>query len=290
MKKINLFDSINITFMLILCLVTLYPLWYILILSFNDGNDAMLGGIYWIPREFTLDNYKLVFSDSIILNSLLITVLRTLLSTLATLFFTAMTSYAWSKTELIGRNLFLSMGTITLFFSGGLIPTFLVIRSLGLYNNFLVYIIPTLFAFFNFIIFQAFFKEIPSALEESAKIDGANHFTIFIRIILPLSKPVLATIALFHGVWAWNDFFMGSIYIKDAGLEPIATYLYRVIAGSTGANMANDATGIGSSMMGITSTSVQLATMVVTTTPIIIVYPFLQKYFVKGLMIGSVKG
>ena len=291
-NKISLFDLINITFMLILCALIVYPIWYILILSFNDGNDAMLGGIYFWPRIFTLDNYSLVFSDLVIIHAFAISILRTFISTIATLFFTAMTAYAWSKKELIGRNIFLNMGILTMFFSGGLIPHFLLIRSLGLYNNFFVFVIPALFNFFNFIIFQTFFRELPLSLEESAKIDGAGYFVIFTKLILPLSKPVLATIMLFHGVYSWNDFFMGSVYIKDSALEPIATYLYRVIAGVTGANMADaEASSVVAevSARGITSRSVQLATMVVGIVPIILIYPFLQKYFVKGFLIGSVK-
>ncbi|MEM9424009.1 MAG: carbohydrate ABC transporter permease, partial [Spirochaetota bacterium] len=265
-------------------------IWYICVLSFNDGGDALKGGIYWWPRAFTTQNFGVVFADSAILRSFLISIMRTVISTIATVLFTAMTAYAWSKPRLIGRKLFLALGLITMFFNGGLIPTFLVISSLGLYNNFLVFIIPTLFNFFNLIIFQAFFRELPDSLEEAAMIDGANELRIFWTIILPLSKPVLATISLFHGVFSWNDFFMGSIYIKDSGLEPIATYLYRVIAGSSGVNAANMASGISIQTGNVTSMSVQLATMVVATVPVVMVYPFLQKYFVKGLLIGGVKG
>ena len=258
---------------LFLCVLILFPIWYIIILSFNDGNDAMLGGIYFWPRVFTLDNYKLIFSNNRILTSFKITILRTVISTTLTVLFTAMTAYSWSRKELIGRNFYLNMGLVTMFFSGGLIPLFLLIRSLGMYNNFLVFIIPTLFSFFNLIIFQSFFRELPLALEESAKIDGASYFKIFRKIILPLSKPVIATIALFHGVYSWNDFFMGAIYIKDSSLEPIATYLYRVIAGASGANMAANSSSAAGDLItaskGITSSSVQLATMVVATAPII---------------------
>ena len=288
----QLFDLGNSVFMLLLCFITIYPIWYVLVLSFNDGGDALRGGIYWWPRVFTLSNYRIIFANPQILQSFEITIYRTLASTVATVLFTAMTAYAWSKPYLIGRKLFLALGLVTLFFNGGLIPTFLLISGLGMYNNFLVFIIPTLFNFFNLIIFQAFFRELPPSLEEAASIDGANEMRIFCQIILPLSQPVLATIALFHGVWSWNDFFMGAIYIKDASLEPIATYLYRVVAGSMGANMANMAANIGAGVRtaSVTSSSVQLATMIVATAPVVMVYPFLQKYFAKGLLIGSIKG
>jgi len=205
----KVFDIFNVTLMLIICFLTLYPVWYIIVYSFNEGKDAMLGGIYFWPRKFTLDNYKIVFSNSDITTAFMVTVARTVITTTLHVFFTAMVAYAFLKKELMGRKIYMAMGTITLFFGGGLIPYFLLIKSLGLYNTFWVYVIPGMFNFYNLIIFQAFFRELPIELEESAKIDGANDFIIFTRIILPLSTPVLATIALFVGVYNWNDYFMG---------------------------------------------------------------------------------
>lgn len=169
-----------------------------------------------------------------------------------------------------------------------MIPTYLLIRDLGLLDSFWVYIIPAMFSFFDLIIFMAFFRELPDALEEAAKIDGANDFSIFCRIVLPVSMPVVATIALFHGVYQWNDYFTGMIYINNTDLQPIQTYLYRVVAQSSSNQMMSAAPGIVA--QSVTSQSIKLATMVVTTLPIVLVYPFLQKYFVKGLMIGSIKG
>ncbi len=176
-----------------------------------------------------------------------------------------------------------------MFFGGGLIRYFITLKNLGLYDNFLVYIIPGLFSFYNMIIFMSFFRDMPAGLEESAKLDGANDLLIFVRIILPLSMPVLATIALFNGVYHWNDYFMGVMYINKAELQPIQTYLYRVVA-SASASKAVVAMPAGMTANQVSSTSVRLATMVVTTLPIVCVYPFLQKYFVKGFMIGSIKG
>ena len=181
------------------------------------------------------------------------------------------------------------MGTITMFFSGGLIPYFLLIRDLNLLENFWVYIIPALFSFFDLIIFMTFFREIPDGLEEAARIDGANDWSIFLRIVLPVSMPVIATIALFHGVYQWNDYFTGMIFINNEGLQPIQTYLYRVVAQSSSSQMMVAVQGSAATKT-VTSQSIKLATMVVTTLPIIFVYPFLQRYFVKGMMIGSIKG
>ncbi|WP_039765832.1 carbohydrate ABC transporter permease, partial [Caldicellulosiruptor sp. F32] len=178
----KIFNVVNVTLMLIICFLTLYPVWYIIVYSFNEGKDAMLGGIYFWPRKFTLDNYKTVFSNSDITTAFMVTVARTVITTTLHVFFTAMVAYAFLRKELMGRKIYMAMGTITLFFGGGLIPYFLLIKSLGLYNTFWVYVIPGMFNFYNLIIFQAFFRELPIELEESAKIDGANDFVIFTRI------------------------------------------------------------------------------------------------------------
>jgi putative aldouronate transport system permease protein len=200
-----------------------------------------------------------------------------------------MVSYALSRKTLMGKKFYLIIGTITMFFGGGLIPYFITLKNLKLYNTFLVYIIPALFNFYNAIIFMSFFRDMPASLEESAKLDGANDWTIFNRIILPLSKPILATIALFTGVYHWNDYFCGVMYINNPDLQPIQTFLYRVVA-SASSSKAVVAMPAGVSALQVSSQSVKLATMVVTTAPIVCVYPFLQKYFVKGIMIGSIKG
>jgi putative aldouronate transport system permease protein len=281
------FDMFNVVFMLIVCFLIVYPLWYVLIHSFNDGYDSARGGVYWLPRQFTLDNYKQVFIDHKIMKAFLVTILRTALVTPIHVFFTAMVAYAFNKKELIGRKLFMTMGIITMFFSGGLIPSYVVNVKLGLYDSPFIYLFPTMFSFFDLIIFQAFFRTIPEAMEESAKIDGANAFTTFNRIILPVSKAVIATIVLFNGVWNWNEFFMANIYFTNQDMYPIQTYLYKIIVSSDASRTSNIASSVSTSTF--TSTSLQMATMFVTTVPIMCIYPFLQKHFVKGMMLGSVK-
>lgn len=288
LNKANAFDIINATLMVIICFLCVYPIWYVVVNSFNDANDALLGGIYWWPRKFSISNYKKVFEDTRVLQSFKITILKTVIGTLTNVFFTAMVAYPLSKSRLIGRKYYMALGTITMFFSGGLIPAFLLYKNMGLLNNFWVYIIPAAFNFFNLIIFCNFFNEIPGALEESAKIDGANDWTIFYHIIIPLSKPVLATIALFAGVGQWNDYFGGLMFMTNrTDLEPIQTYLYRLVAQVQSSQMATMASNISAS--DTTSTSIKLAAMVITTVPICCVYPFLQKYFVSGMMVGAVK-
>jgi putative aldouronate transport system permease protein len=288
-KSEYIFDNINLLIMIMICAITIYPIWYVIVNSLNDGVDAMGGGIYWWPREFTFENYKAVFANPGILTAFGVTIAKTIIGTLTHVFFTAMVAYAISRQDLYGRNFYMVIGIITMFFSGGLIPYFLLIRDLGLFDNFLVYIIPTLFNFFHLIIFVSFFRELPTSLEEAAKIDGANDFMIFIKVILPLSMPVIATIALFQGVYQWNDYFAGVIFVNNPDLQPIQTYLYKVVAESSSNQMMANAPG-GITTKTVTSQSIKLATMVVTTLPIMLVYPFLQKYFVKGMLIGSVKG
>lgn len=288
-KKLDTFTIFNTLLMLFIGFITLYPIWYTVVLSFNDASDAAQGGIYWWPRKFSLESFQKVFEEDEIIQAFIISVLRTVIGTVTHLLFTAMTAYAWSKKHLIGRNVYLALGTFTMFFNGGLIPGFINLKNLGLIDTFWVYIIPTMFNFFNLIIFTSFFKSIPNSLEESAFIDGAHEGMIFTKIILPLSGPVLATIALFHGVFHWNDFFMGVVFVNSKHLEPIQTYLYRIITSGT-VNTQMSAVPAAVRSNAVNSTSLRLATMIVVTFPIVCVYPFLQKYFVKGMTVGSVKG
>ncbi|NLL73333.1 MAG: carbohydrate ABC transporter permease [Clostridiales bacterium] len=285
-----IFDWANTIFMLIICFLCIYPIWYVVVNSFNDAHDAMMGGIYWWPRMFSLENYRTVFADNRVLQAFKVTIAKTVIGTSVNVFFTAMVAYPMSKNYLVGRKFYMAMGTITMFFSGGLIPTFILFKKLNLLNNFMVYVIPAAFNFFNLLIFINFFNEIPPALEESARIDGATDWKIFRSIILPLSKPVLATIALFAGVGQWNDWFGGVMYMTTRmDLEPIQTYLYRMVA-QVGSNQVAGSISAGNiSAQSTTSTAIKLATMVITTLPICLVYPFLQKYFVKGVMVGAVK-
>ena len=291
-KKLNADSAGNViinVFMALVIFLALYPIWYTVVVSFNNSEDTLRGGIYWLPRQFTFESYKMVFQDRSILNAFVVTILKTVIGTVVSVFFTAMVGYAFSKKHIMGNRVYTIIGTVTMFFGGGLIPTFILYKNIGLYDNVLVYILPAMFNFYNMIIFMSFFRELPAGLEESAKLDGANDFTIFIKLIFPLSMPVVATIALFNGVAQWNDYFTGVMYINDAAKQPIQTFLYRIIA-SASASKAVVSMPAGISVQQVSSQSVRLATMVVTTLPIVCVYPFLQKYFVKGMLIGSIKG
>jgi putative aldouronate transport system permease protein len=289
-RRLSLFDAVNLLVMLGVVFATLYPFWFVIVNSLNEGMDGLRGGIYWWPRVFSLENYRIVFKDASILRAFAVSVLRTVVATTVTVFFTAMVAYALSKRQLVGRKAYMAVGTVTLFFGGGLIPYFLLIRSLGLLDSFFVYVFPTMFSFYNLLIFQAFFREIPAELEESAWIDGAGNFRIFLQLTIPLSGPVLATIALFVGVYNWNDYFFGIIFINNAKLQPIQTFLYRVIAESQSGQMVTAILSSAVQARRVTAQGIRMATMMVATAPILFVYPFLQRYFVKGMLLGSIKG
>ena len=290
-SRLNAFDTSNAIVMLCVSFAILYPLWFSIICSFNDGDDIIVRGvIYWWPRVFTMDNYKVLFKDSAVASAFAVSAARTLFGTAIHVFFTAMVAYSFTKKQLLGRKAYLALGTISLFFSGGLIPYYLLVRNLGLIDNFLVYIIPTAFNFFDAIIFMGFFRTIPESIEESAKIDGANDLYIFWKLIVPLSTPVIATIVIFNGAFNWNDFFYGVMFInRRMDLMPIQTFLYRMVTTTEAYSRVPELSSF-KSQIKVTPQSVRIATMVVTTAPIIIVYPFLQKYFVKGVLVGAIKG
>jgi len=284
-KDEKIFNVVNVIFMTLFMAVIILPLANILALAFNDAHDAIRGGIYFWPREFSIESFITVFENPNIFRAFVISVMRTVVGVIFHVSFTAIVAYGMSKTKLVGRGIYIKMGIFTMFFNGGLIPTFLLYRNLGLLDSFWVYIIPAMFSFVNMIIMMNFFRNIPISLEESAEMDGASPLTIFVRIILPLSMPVLATIALFHGVGQWNDYMAANIFVNDTSLHPLQMLLFRIISQNLSPSVAAGANVVRPT----TSQSLQLAMMVVTTVPVVVIYPFLQKYFIKGMMIGAVK-
>ncbi|MGM1048575.1 MAG: carbohydrate ABC transporter permease [Bacillota bacterium] len=277
----------------LLAFSTFYPFWNAAVISFNKGADTALGGITFWPREFTLENYKIVFNDERLLNGFYISVMRTVVGTIASIITTAILAYGMTKKELIGRKYYMILCIITMYFTGGLIPSFLLNRSLGLMDTFWVFIIPSLVSVWNMIIFKTFFQGLPGGLEESAKIDGCGNWGTFFRIVLPLSGPVIATLSLFTAVNHWNDWFYPSIYINNENLLPIQTMLKQIlntnIVSDQIGNLDSAAQGQLQKMQTVTSKSLSMATMMIATLPIIMVYPFVQKYFVKGVLVGSLK-
>ena len=280
-------------FLAFLAFVTFYPFWNGLVISFNSGSDTAMGGVTFWPRDFTLENYGIVFQDNRLLNGFKISVLRTLIGTISSILVTSIFAYGMTKRELIGRKYYMIMCIVTMYFGGGLIPTFMLVRGLGLMDSFWVFIIPSLVSVWNMIIFRTFFNGLPSGLEESAKIDGCGNWGIFFKIILPLSGPVIATLSLFTAVSHWNEWFLPSIYINNENLLPIQTMLRQIlnsnIMSEQMSNLDSASQAVLSRMQSVTSKSLSMATMMVATLPIIMVYPFVQKHFVKGVLVGSLK-
>lgn len=281
----RVFDIINTLIMLIFTVLIVVPLWNVVVSSFASGQALAKGDFVFWPSEWSFENYKAVFRDQTMIQSFFVSVAKTGIGVITHVLFCAMMAYAMSKKKLKGRKLYSALGIITMFFSGGMIPFYLLIKSLGLLNSFWVFIIPALLSYYDVIILMNFFRDVPDSLEESAMIDGAGQWRIFLQIYLPLSKPALATIALFNGVGQWNDFMTAKLYITDKGLYPLQLRLYEIIVQSQTQGMQN----IGTAVAQSTTKGVQLATIVVTTIPILIIYPLLQKHFIAGMMVGAVK-
>jgi putative aldouronate transport system permease protein len=292
LNRSTAFDWINYAVMLILAFIMIYPLWYCVAGSLNEGMDYLRGGVFLWPRKWTLANYKAVFLDSAILNAFWVTIWKCLVGTVTSVLCTAMVAYAITRPKLRLKKLYIPFIMLTMFFSGGLIPYFILIVDLGLYDSFWVYVIPTMFSAYNMIIIQSFMRELPSELIESAKLDGASEYRIFFQMILPLSKPVLATIALFTVVTHWNSYFDSMMYTSSQELQTIQLFLKKVITDpSVSRGLGSAATiAIPDQAATLTPQVVKLATMVVTALPVVCIYPFLQRYFVKGVTVGAVKG
>lgn len=286
-------DHIINTFAAVVCLlvmlISIYPIYYCLINSFNDGKDAIKGGIYLWPRVFSLENYKTVFREDTLLRAFVMTVLRTVVGSGLHILFTAMTAYAFSRRDLMFRRFYVALGIITMYVGGGIIPTYLLYRSLKLINTFWVYVIPGMFSFYNMILMMNFFRQLPEALVESARIDGASHFTVFRKVVMPLSPPVIATVALFVGVNHWNDWYAPAYYIMDEELMTMPATLLRLLNKADAQQKLAQLYGQLQTRPTVTLESVRYATLIVSVMPITILYPFLQKYFIQGMMIGSVK-
>ncbi|MGC5772714.1 carbohydrate ABC transporter permease [Paenibacillus pabuli] len=285
-----IFDTFVYLFIGIVTVATLYPFLNVLAISFNDSVDTVRGGISIYPREFTLENYKLIFSYDGLITGFKISVLRTVVGTLAGLVSGSMVAYTLSRQEFQARRFVSVFLAITMYVSGGLIPGFILIKNLDLINTFAVYILPGLVSAFNIFIIRSFIDGIPYALQESAKLDGANDFTIYWRVILPLSKPALATVALFLAVGQWNSWF--DTYLFNGSNESLTTLQYelmKVLQSTTVSSNNVRGENMSQLLSQVSPDSVKMAITIIATIPILIVYPFLQKYFVKGMTLGAVK-
>jgi putative aldouronate transport system permease protein len=264
---------------------TLYPFYYILIISLNDGIDASLGGIYWWPRTFTLDNFTQFFNDPKWVMGLGVAILRTVIGTLFGIFFTSIVAYGLSFKDLAYRRTYMIIIIISMYFSGGIIPYYTILKALHLVNTFGVYVVPGALNVFFLLVGISFFQDIPPSLRESAVLDGASEMRVFRKIILPISSPFIATLVLFIAVGHWNNWYDSAFFIRDKSLRTLSYLMMEVV---NSAQVPTQAANAGATVR-TTPLSIQTAAMVVSVLPIVCTYPFLQKYFVKGLMIGSVK-
>lgn len=289
------FQAFNTFLLTLLGISTLYPMIYILVVSLNEGQDAMKGGLFLLPRVFTLFNYQFVLSNGLMQNAYMITIGRTVVGTILGIALTAFVAYGLSFRNLPYRKFILFLMLIPMLFNGGLVPYYLQLNNLGLINTFWVYVIPGLFNIWNMFVMRRFFMDIPESLRESAIIDGANEIIVLFKIIFPLSLPMLAALSLFTAVGHWNDWFSGAFYVDDNKLIPVQTYLQRLLSADSlsmifGNNkMVGEAAFRQSQVSKMSVTSIKMAAVMIGTLPILCLYPFLQKYFVKGVLIGSIK-
>lgn len=283
-----IFDIVNGIILTLFMIAMLYPLINTVAISLNDGTDALRGGIYLWPRMFTWNNYQTVLSKPHMLTAAKVTVLRTVIGTVSSTMITAMLAYVLSRRDFIFKRQLSLLYVITMYVSGGLIPIFLVYKSLGLTNSFWVYIIPGMVSAWNMLVLRTYMHGLPESLCESAEMDGAGHFVIFFRIVLPLCMPVIATVALFTAVYQWNSWFDAMLYNRMSDQFTTLQYELMKLLSSVTNNNANAETMKESKGM-VTPASVRAAATVITSLPIVCLYPFLQRYFVAGLTIGGVK-
>ncbi len=282
-----LFDCINYLFLFLFAVITLFPFLNIIACSFATTQEILTNPLMLFPKEITLETYKYIFSTPTLVRSLGNSVFITLAGTAVNIAMTTIMAYPLAHKNLIGRKYLMLGITFTMLFGGGMIPSYLLVKSLHLLDSYWALVLPGAIGTFNLILVKNSFQQLPDSLEESAKIDGANDLFIFSKIVLPLSLPTLATFTLFYAVGHWNSFMQPLLYINDSTKWPVQVLLRQIVMLSQG--------GLGDSEMldpsvVLPAQTIKMASIVVSTTPILLVYPFLQKYFVKGVLVGSIKG
>lgn len=285
-KHDTAFDYVNIALLVVLALLCLYPMWFVIVGSFNKGYDYLKGGVYFWPRTFTWANYAVVLADNRIWQGLLMTVIRCLIGPVLHIFLCSIVAYGMSRKELHGKKFFNIFGLITMFFSGGLVPFYVLCKMLGMLNTFAMYILPGAYSVYNMILIRSFIKGIPEELHEAAVLDGAGEFRIYFTMIIPLSMPILMTVLLWGILGHWNDYTTTMFYTPANRNIYTLQYILMLII-----QEGNVQSNVGSAVSGeAASETISLAAMVIGTIPMLIGFPFLQKYFTKGLYVGSLKG
>ena len=283
-------DIVKVVFLAFVVVVTVYPFWNIFIISINDATDAIRGGLYFLPRKLSLSSYAEILGRSTFLASIKVSVARTLIGTPIAVLVTAMLAYPLSRKDLVGRKFWNLLFVFTMYFGGGLVPYYMVLKGIHMLNTFWVFIFPMMMSVYNMILIRSYIESMPDSLFEAAKIDGANDLVVFVKMVIPLSKPILMTVALFVAINQWNSWFDAYLYTSDQALKPMQSILVEILnqyqtGASTSQAMSNAKAGDT-----VTPDSIRMAATMVATLPIIMVYPFVQKYFVKGIMLGAVKG
>ena len=287
-RKISLFDVILYLVFGLIALITIYPFYNVLIVSLANTLASATYSPYLYPHVFDLTGYKTIMSDTYFYRSLGTTLFVTIVGTTLNMVFSVTAAYVLSRKRLIGRKFFLSAILFTMLFSGGLIPTYLVVSGLGLDNSIWSMIFPSMISTYYLIIMKNYFVSLPASLEEAARIDGANEFVVMTRIFIPISKPFMATFLLFYAVERWNEWWNAYLYISDKNIKPLQIYLRDVLV-NFNSQLATQAQSMMSSHNKVFVQSIQMATIIITMLPILCVYPFVQKYFVKGVLVVSVK-
>ena len=283
-------DIVKVVFLAFVVVVTVYPFWNIFIISINDATDAIRGGLYFLPRKLSLSSYAEILRRSTFLASIKVSVGRTLIGTPIAVLVTAMLAYPLSRKDLVGRKFWNLLFVFTMYFGGGLVPYYMVLKGIHMLNTFWVFIFPMMMSVYNMILIRSYIESMPDSLFEAAKIDGANDLVVFVKMVIPLSKPILMTVALFVAINQWNSWFDAYLYTSDQALKPMQSILVEILnqyqtGASTSQAMSNAKAGVT-----VTPDSIRMAATMVATLPIIMVYPFVQKYLVKGIMLGAVKG
>lgn len=281
----RIFDTFNVIGLILLAFICIFPFINVIASSFVTVEEFMSKAFIIFPRTFTLDSYRFIFSTPTIFKALAVSIGVTVVGTAVSIFLTSFMAYGLSRSYLPGRRIINFLILFTMLFSGGMIPSFLVVRSLGLINSYWALILPSAVSAYNLIIMRNFFQGLPDSLEESAKIDGCNDIMIFLKIIAPLSLASIATISLFYAVGYWNTFTPAILYLTDSDMWPIQVLLRQIVIVASGIEGDTNAVDVIPP-----SQTIQMAVIVVSTVPMLLVYPFVQKYFVKGALIGSIKG
>jgi len=284
----RLFDAVNYSLLFLIAMATVLPFLHVLAGSFTTAEELAVKKFVLFPSRFSLDAYLYIFSTNTVMRGMLVSVCVTVFGTLFSVFLTSLMAYGLGRRDLVGRRPLMFLVVFTMLFSGGMIPTFIVVKALGMIDSYLALVVPSSISAFNLIILRNFFMNLPEGLEESAKIDGCGDFRVLFQIVIPLSMPAIATIALFYAVTYWNTYLPAILYLNDATKWPIQVILRQIVILASG--LSADTTGLSDDFIRPPEQTIKMAVIVVATIPVLLVYPFLQKHFVKGALLGAIKG